>query len=375
MKIVYLDTETTSLVPGQICQLSYIIEEDKNITGKNFYFEVDEMDQGAEEIHGLNIENLKELSGGLRLKDIKYEFLKDIDGALVVGHNIDFDLRFVNRGLKDLSITNKTFCTMDYFTNIMQIPGYNDSYKWPKLSELTYFLELDENQIMKTTKKIFNVNNVGFHDSRFDTAAVYLSYKKGIKDKIIPSDRHDRLEARNNAKNLNREHKYKFFNYTTEYMCFKNKVLYHLVKECFNGAENIVEESKNSVCFKLDNLNYTILLCSDRARAFSKQHKEFGLEKEISYTINQKKIREVVYKLLSEKDVLILFKDLCLYLDKQERKCSYSFPDDLKVVMENIELRNKAKDMNLIFYSSGWGWRLRKNWEDSLEKEFQKIEQ
>ena len=36
--IIYFDTETTSLSPGGIIQLAYIMQEGENITAKNFYF-------------------------------------------------------------------------------------------------------------------------------------------------------------------------------------------------------------------------------------------------------------------------------------------------------------------------------------------------
>lgn len=39
MKKVFLDTETTDIAPGQIAQLSMIIEEDNgNIYAKNYFF-------------------------------------------------------------------------------------------------------------------------------------------------------------------------------------------------------------------------------------------------------------------------------------------------------------------------------------------------
>ena len=56
MKLLFFDTETTSVKPGHICQLSYITVDTttkpQRTIGKNFFFTVDEMDPGAEEVHG-----------------------------------------------------------------------------------------------------------------------------------------------------------------------------------------------------------------------------------------------------------------------------------------------------------------------------------
>lgn len=51
MKLLFFDTETTSVRPGHICQLSYITVDTstkpQTTTGKNFFFTVDEMDPAS----------------------------------------------------------------------------------------------------------------------------------------------------------------------------------------------------------------------------------------------------------------------------------------------------------------------------------------
>ena len=59
MKIIVFDTEATDLTPGQICQLSYLIVEDGQVTGKNMFFAVDERSEGAYEVHGRSMEDLE----------------------------------------------------------------------------------------------------------------------------------------------------------------------------------------------------------------------------------------------------------------------------------------------------------------------------
>lgn len=370
MKTIYLDTETTDLTPGQICQLSYIIEDGKDIQGKNFYFEVDHVEAEAESIHGLSVKKLKELSNGLKFNDIKFEFLKDIENATIVGHNISFDLNFINSELCNIRISNKHFCTMNHFTNIIQLPGYYDNYKWPKLIELIDFLEIEEKEIIKNVKKIFCEKEVGFHDSRFDVVGTYLSYKKGIKNKLIPKDDSSKEYLKNR---LDREEKYKFSRYLSEYKYIQNKVLYHLIKKYFPEAKNIMEVGKSRVSFKIDKLNYEAHSYSKGTTVTSEQHKENGMKKQVTYEFSQKQLQECIYEAFDDKDILILYRNLCCYLDKVSGKSAYDFPDDLSIIMDNIELRKKARDIGLIFYGTGWGWRLRKNWEDALENEFKKI--
>lgn len=65
---------------------------------------------------------------------------------------------------------------------------------------------------------------------------------------------------------------------------------------------------------------------------------------------------------------------LCIWLDNQYRKASYSLPLEYKHLISQdkifVEMRNWLKDnqYQLIFYSSGWGWRLRKDWKDKINR-------
>jgi hypothetical protein len=69
VNLIIFDTETTGLKPGQICQLSYIVAQDKKIEGKNFFFKVDYIEPAAQRVHGYSVIDLQKLSGG---KDFRY---------------------------------------------------------------------------------------------------------------------------------------------------------------------------------------------------------------------------------------------------------------------------------------------------------------
>ena len=57
--ILYFDTETTGVRPGQICQLSYIIQDTSGVSAKNFFFSVDYVEQGASAVHGFSVQKLR----------------------------------------------------------------------------------------------------------------------------------------------------------------------------------------------------------------------------------------------------------------------------------------------------------------------------
>lgn len=369
MKIVYLDCETTSLRPGRICQLSYIVETDEKLTGKNFFFEVDEMDPEAEYIHGLSIDMLRMLSGGRKLHDIKFELLEDLDGALIVGHNISFDISFINHEFNDIRICNESFCTMNHFTDIVQITGYKGDYKWPRLAEVIQFLDITGDEIMNLSKEIFKADGTSFHDSRYDVSATYLIYKKGLRQRLIPKT--DVAHSEYVKKKLEQTEK-KIYRYSTEYKSIENKILHLAIKKYFDGAKNITETQNKIIQFKWENHIYEATIGSDYSVLVnSRMIRENGIEKSITYKISRKKVNNIIFEDLDYAEILSMFWSLGSWLSRQEGKCSYLFPVELEIIMNNIDVRNKAKEIGLIFYSSGWGWRLRKNWEDNLQREYE----
>lgn len=65
---------------------------------------------------------------------------------------------------------------------------------------------------------------------------------------------------------------------------------------------------------------------------------------------------------------------LCEWLETQQRKCSYRVPREYSHLISHdpifTSMRKylKENECDCIFYSSGWGWRLRKNWRNRIEK-------
>ena len=193
MKLLIFDTETTSIKPGHICQLSYITidasTKPQQTIGKNFFFTVDEMDPAAEAVHGFSLEKLYDLSNGQYIEDLIEEFINDFSEAdFVIGHNVNFDVRFLKLELEAMGIDyepKNMFCTMQYYRDICKILRPSGDYKNPKLEEVINFLGITKDQISSKADELFQGSG-DYHDARFDPAATYLLIIEGLKKGYIP---------------------------------------------------------------------------------------------------------------------------------------------------------------------------------------------
>jgi DNA polymerase-3 subunit epsilon len=188
-RIIIFDTETTGVNPGSICQLSYFKIRETGITPKNYYFAVDYVEPGAQQVHGLSVEILKELSKGMVFKDKVNEIYNDFKSAdMLVGHNISFDIKFLTTEFERNGIYFRpvnTFCTMKGFTNICKIiKTGNGGYKWPSLAELSNFMNIDQETIDYQSKRLFGLHTAA-HDARGDIVTTYLCYLEGLKKNFI----------------------------------------------------------------------------------------------------------------------------------------------------------------------------------------------
>lgn len=186
MKKIFLDTETTDLKPGQVCQLSYIIEDAGELTGRNYFFRVDRMSEGAQAVHGFTLEYLSQFG---RFADSAAAIERDLAGSLIICHNAYFDMGYLRTefGRCGRAFEHPSFCTMRHFTNICRIPGPY-GWKWPKLEELMPMLEINAPGAVELELKLYGWGAKA-HDSRFDTAGLYLCYTEGVKLGYIREER------------------------------------------------------------------------------------------------------------------------------------------------------------------------------------------
>ena len=196
---IYYDTETTGLKPGQICQLTYVVEDNKEkkiIKAFNQFFRVDSMTQGAESVHKFSLEKLKELSGGVRFGDLASLIYSDFKGQETVAHNASFDSRFLRAELERAGYgldVKREYCTMKLFKDVLKIPSNQKAsaygaYKNPSLGELVKGMKIDENRVIQYSKALFASNDITFHDSRFDTIAMYVAFQV-YRDKLNNTDK------------------------------------------------------------------------------------------------------------------------------------------------------------------------------------------
>lgn len=184
MKIIVFDTETTSLKPGQICQLAYLTVDNGVISGKNMFFTVDDMDERSRDVHGFSMEMLEELSEGKTFSDRAPEIHDDFSKAeMIVGHNVAFDIRFLKAEFERCALEfskAKPFCTMNYFTGNMMMKRKFQTYrpKPPKLIELKEYFSIEDSLIEEKAAEWFG-SGKNQHDARFDTAMTYLCLKAG----------------------------------------------------------------------------------------------------------------------------------------------------------------------------------------------------
>lgn len=99
MRQIVLDTETTGIEVSQdhrIIEIGGVELVDRRLTGRHFHRYVNpqrEIDQGAQEVHGISLEFLADKPVFHLIAD---EFLDFVRGAQLVIHNAPFDVGFIN---------------------------------------------------------------------------------------------------------------------------------------------------------------------------------------------------------------------------------------------------------------------------------------
>ncbi|NMM64763.1 3'-5' exonuclease [Clostridium sp. P21] len=191
MKKIFLDTETTGLEPGQIIQLTYCIcdtnsrGEEKVSLSKNFFFNVDYIEPSAEATHGFSVEKLKILSMGQTFEDVASEVASDLRDGIFIAHNVKFDQKFIATEFGRLNNNNwnprEFFCTMEYFKPIVNARTKTGRPKYPRLEETMAFLGVNQSKVLEGAKRLFNCDDVDFHDARYDVAGLVSCYYRAKK--------------------------------------------------------------------------------------------------------------------------------------------------------------------------------------------------
>jgi DNA polymerase III epsilon subunit-like protein len=148
MKYLFFDTETTGFPPKarlvsiawQIWDNSMLLEKQAHIIKPDGFY----IPAKATKIHGISDDFASE--NGENIKDIINLFNKKVsDSDIIIAHNFKFDSKIIDIECNLLNLENqlknKQFIdTMLISTDYLKLPGKNNKYKWPNLSELYKYL-------------------------------------------------------------------------------------------------------------------------------------------------------------------------------------------------------------------------------------------
>lgn len=178
MKQIYFDTETSGLEPGQIGQLAMIIlNDDQSIKAKNYFFDIDSVEEGAAKVTGRDVEFYHKASGGKRFDDYASEIYNEMEGAMLIAHNIKFDVKFLTAEFfrcNAIFTPTQQFDTMTYFKPIVKAQIYG-KIKNPKLEELVRYMNIDTNKVARFTSRLFGIDAEAYHDAMYDTTSMFVA--------------------------------------------------------------------------------------------------------------------------------------------------------------------------------------------------------
>ena len=188
MIAIVLDTETTDLRPGQICQLAYIVAGDGPLRAESFFFRVDAMSPSAQAVHGFSMEQLIVLSQGRRFVDSFAAIDADFRKAdVLIGHNLNFDTGFM-RGeylrIQKSFPMRRGLCTMRYFTQHCALTGRTGRVKMPALAELCQSFRVTPERVSALQCSLFG-KAAAAHDARYDCTATYLCVLAAMEQKLL----------------------------------------------------------------------------------------------------------------------------------------------------------------------------------------------
>lgn len=165
MKYVIIKVDTTGLSPdvADVVHISAIrVDEEHKATFDKFVNPGYHIPEAASEISNIFDEDVKDCPC---FNDIKNELLEFIGDYPIIGHNIKFDLGFINKNL-DAPLQNKSMSLMD----MARACGYNGSLKFMALCKyygVPYFM---------------HYSTIELTDMLFNSMINYYKQKKDNKD-------------------------------------------------------------------------------------------------------------------------------------------------------------------------------------------------
>jgi DNA polymerase III epsilon subunit-like protein len=179
VKVIFFDTETNGLhknnsvlsISALKCVFNGVDIDTVQDRYNRFYFRrpPELPDAQALDCNGLTDDVIREYRQGAAYPEYFREDIQSFkdfcaEAIRFVGHNIQFDAKFLDFELK------RTFCTMNENTNIMKLKNRSGGLKPPNLSEAAnfYHIAVDEDK---------------WHGSEYDTMLTYQIFRKMLERK------------------------------------------------------------------------------------------------------------------------------------------------------------------------------------------------
>ena len=174
---VIVDVETTGFKTNYICQLSYIVMNERFEVreAKNSFYRVPVMEPGASKVHGFTLDFLNDKSDVFFSQTDIGELRDLFENNILVGHNIDFDRKMIeSNAIKSGTPINikQTKCTLSYTRKrYAQLPN-------KKLESLIRVSNIDMDEATKICKFLFNTEDTpNLHDARMDVTTLLMVCK------------------------------------------------------------------------------------------------------------------------------------------------------------------------------------------------------
>lgn len=168
LRLAFVDTETTGLDPDkheiiEIGCLIYDQEKDSVVTEWEKKIKPSHIESASSEALRINgyVNNSIEYTGGLKPALIKLNSL--VKGCVIIGQNIEFDIRFLTNAMKDFDMS--------------------PAWRWNRKLELMSLVwkDLKDTDIsglsLAATCSHFGISNEGAHGALIDCRRAYEVYK------------------------------------------------------------------------------------------------------------------------------------------------------------------------------------------------------
>jgi DNA polymerase-3 subunit epsilon len=192
LRQIILDTETTGLDPQgghRIIEIGCVEVINRRLTGTTFHRYINPerpIDRGAEEVHGLTLEFLKDKPKFIEIID---EFLAFVEGAELVIHNAPFDVGFLNAEFKLLKRRLK---------NLEEYCSVTDTLAMARK------MHPGQRNSLDALCKRYGIDNAGrdLHGGLLDAnllALTYLAMTSGQDNLFVTDNKENHNESKNNV--------------------------------------------------------------------------------------------------------------------------------------------------------------------------------